>query len=441
MTTPTSRRQTDRRRVILVAPEFPPSNTAGAHRPRLFAKHLPAFGWTPTVLTVRADQIEGPLDRRLEELVDPELEIIRTGAWPIRPVRLIGDIGIRTLPVHAKALISLARREPIDALVLFGPPWFSFLHGPLMRSLFGVPYLVDYIDPWVSDWTASYRFPSKGWLYHRLATLIEPSVLRSASFVTAVSDGMLEGVARRYPWLSRDRMAAMPYGVELDDMEASARLGVAPPDFDGRGGEFTIGFTGALQPHGHALLRAILLGVRALRDSGSPLAACVRLRFYGTSNMTWGYGREAVLPMARELGVADVVSEMPERIPYLTAMAVLRASRIVLVMGSTEQAYSASKMYPALVSGRPILALCHAASAMRQTMDETGGGVTVTFSNEAELAERPEAIRAAIETLAARPPREQSIAGFERFTARASTAVLAAALDRIADRRHAMATV
>ena len=45
----------DGRRVVLVAPEFPPANTAGAHRPRLFAKHLPEFGWTPTVLTIRRD--------------------------------------------------------------------------------------------------------------------------------------------------------------------------------------------------------------------------------------------------------------------------------------------------------------------------------------------------------------------------------------------------
>ena len=71
-----------RRRVVLVAPEFPPANSAGAHRPRLFAKHLPAFGWTPTVLTVRPEQIEGPVDPMLERLLDPALTIVRTAAIP-----------------------------------------------------------------------------------------------------------------------------------------------------------------------------------------------------------------------------------------------------------------------------------------------------------------------------------------------------------------------
>jgi hypothetical protein len=424
------------RRVVLVAPEFPPANTAGAHRPRLFAKHLPSFGWTPTVLTLRRDQIEGPLDSDLERLIDPELEVVRTGAIPIKPLRMIGDVGIRSLAGHARALAAMARRGEVGAVVLFGPPWFSFALGPLVCRPFGIPYLVDYIDPWISDWTASHSFPSKGWFYHRAATVIEPVALKSASYVTAVSQGMLDGIRSRYRWLADDRMSAMPYGAEPDDIEASARLGIEPPDFRGGSGDVTICFTGAVQPHGRELVRAVLLAVRALRGSQSPLAPRIRLRFYGTSNLTWGHGREVVIPLARDLGVAEVVSEMAERIPYLSAMAVLRASDIVLVMGSTEQSYDASKLYPAIMSGRPVLAICHEASRMRAVMDEHAAGLTVPFSDAADLAYRADDIRRAIETLAVRPPRRPRAWEVDRFTARASTAVLAEALNRMAVRPH-----
>jgi hypothetical protein len=34
-----------------------------------------------------------------------------------------------------------------STLLLFGPPWFSFALGPMMKRRFGVPYVVDYIDP------------------------------------------------------------------------------------------------------------------------------------------------------------------------------------------------------------------------------------------------------------------------------------------------------
>jgi hypothetical protein len=419
------------RRVVLVAPDFPPANTAGAHRPRLFAKHLPAFGWTPTVLTIRRDQIEGPLDPLLEQLLDPELDVVRTGALTV-PFRVIGDVGIRSLGHHASALHAATRRGHVQAIVLFGPPWFSFLLGPLMRRRFGTPYVVDYIDPWISDWTASHAFPSKGWFYQRAAAAIEPAVLRSAAHVTAVSEGILTGLCERYPWLDATRLSAMPYGAERDDLEAPARLHVEPPDFRAGDDEVTMAFTGALQPKGGALLRAVLRALADIRQSGSTLGRQIRLRTYGTSNLTWAHDLHTVMPIARELGVDSCVSEIPQRVPYLQAMAVLGACDIVLVMGSVDQYYHASKLYPAIVSGRPILALCHADSSIRTVMDETGAGICVTFRDAAELAGRTGEIRSAIETLSARPSRPPDAARVERFTARASTAVLARVLDEVA---------
>ena len=233
---------------------------------------------------------------------------------------------------------------------------------------------------------------------------------------------------------SSDLMSAMPYGAEPDDLEASARLNVVPPDFQPGSGEVTMCFTGALQPKGRELLRAVLTAVAEIRASGSPLGARLRLRAYGTSNLTWGHDLHAVMGVARELGVESVVSEMPERVPYLQAMAVLRACDIVLVMGSVDQYYHASKLYPAIVSGRPVLALCHADASIKSVMDETNAGVCITFRDPAELTGRTADIRAAIELLAARPARPVDRATIERFTAHASTAVLARILDEVAIR-------
>ena len=44
--------------ILIIYPHFPPSNLAGVHRPRLFAQHLPFFGWTPVVLTVHENYFE-----------------------------------------------------------------------------------------------------------------------------------------------------------------------------------------------------------------------------------------------------------------------------------------------------------------------------------------------------------------------------------------------
>jgi hypothetical protein len=137
------------------------------------------------------------------------------------------------------------------------------------------------------------------------------------------------------------------------------------------------------------------------------------------------------MPIAHELGLADVVSERPERISYVSALAALRASHIVLMFGSTERAYNASKLYPAILSGRPVLALCHADSAMRATMEETGAGVSVTFRGAHELEQLDGCIADAIVTLATRERGPVDAQGVERYSARRSTEILAGILDRI----------
>ena len=102
------------RQVVMVAAHFPPSNLAAVHRARLWAQHLPEFGWRPIVLTTHHDYYEERLDWDLAALVPESLEVVRTRALPVKPVRLIGDIGIRALPWHLAALKRLVGERGVD---------------------------------------------------------------------------------------------------------------------------------------------------------------------------------------------------------------------------------------------------------------------------------------------------------------------------------------
>ena len=83
------------KKIIIISPHFPPSNLAAVHRSRLFAQHLPAFGWEPIIVTVHEKYYEEELDYNLEKLLPKNLRIAKTNAIPTKPLRLIGDIGIR----------------------------------------------------------------------------------------------------------------------------------------------------------------------------------------------------------------------------------------------------------------------------------------------------------------------------------------------------------
>jgi hypothetical protein len=79
------------------------------------------------------------------------------------------------------------------------------------------------------------------------------------------------------------------------------------------------------------------------------------------------------------------VRETPRRIPYLQALDVLANSDALLLIGSDEPHYTASKIYPALLSGRPYLALFHEASSAHDILRRAGGGVTFGFASRETL--------------------------------------------------------
>src|SRR4051794_9656588 len=102
------------KRVALVAAHFPPSNMASVHRARLWAQHLQEYGWQPVVVTTHWNYYEEMLDWELYDLVDPSLEVIRTKAFGVRPLKVIGDIGVRAFWWQYHALAELASSKAID---------------------------------------------------------------------------------------------------------------------------------------------------------------------------------------------------------------------------------------------------------------------------------------------------------------------------------------
>ena len=77
------------------------------HRARHLAKHLPAYGWRPTVVCVDPHYHIEKLDPELARLVPPSVEIVRAGAIPVcltRPFGIAGDIGLRGY-LHFRAAV------------------------------------------------------------------------------------------------------------------------------------------------------------------------------------------------------------------------------------------------------------------------------------------------------------------------------------------------
>lgn len=402
------------RKVLMVSPHFPPDATAAAHRVRLLAPRLPDCGWEPTVVTVDPRDYEGRLDPGLAELVPSDLRVVRCRALSSRWTRRvgIGDLGLRAFVGLGTTCARLLRRERFDALFVTIYPTYPALLGPMLKRRFGVPFVLDYQDPWVGGWGRTVgagpggRVDLKSRLARALAVRLEPIAVRAADAITAVSAATYERVVARYPGLSRIPCAAVPVGAEVADFAALRERPRPNPHFEPQRDRVHICYVGTVLPLGFETLRAVLAAVGLLRVRRPDLYARIRLHFVGSSNQTASDVTPCVLPLARELGVADVVTEHPLRIDYLDALTVLSQADAILLMGSTEPHYTASKLYPALLARRPLLAVFHRDSSVIDLLSRAASSPSarvVTYDDTVRPQARIEAIYAELREIVERP--------------------------------------
>jgi len=434
------------RRVLMISPQFPPDTGAATHRVRLLAPHLPRHGWEPTILTVDPRDYEGRLDPGLQELVPPDLRVIRCRAWPARLTRRVGvgDLGLRAFTALRARARELLEREAFHALFITIFPAYPAMLGPALKRRFGVPFVLDYIDPWIGAWGDTVgggpdgRPDWKSRLSRAVAAFLEPRAVRAADAITAVSDATWEQLRARYPALQRVPCASIPFGGEPADFERVRRVPRANEYFDPGDGCAHVCYAGTLLPLGGETLRAVLEAVRRLAGRRPELYHRLRLHFFGTSNQTTPGAPPRVLPMARVVGVDDVVREQSARIDYLDALTVQTQATALLLLGSSEAHYTASKLFPALYARRPILAVCHEASSVVDILGKIGGAPTirvVTYGDAERAETRVDAIGAALEALVERPRYDETAvdrAAMDEYQASALAGRLAHVLDGVA---------
>jgi glycosyltransferase involved in cell wall biosynthesis len=419
------------RRLALVSGQFVPSNLVGAQRARLLSRYLPEFGWEPIVVTADPRRYEEKPDPELLKLLAPGLRVIHAPTIPVKPVKIVGDIGVRAFWGCYRVLCNLARGGEIDFVMVTIPANFLAPVGRLIHRRFGVPYGIDYQDPWGNPWPGVEVPLSRAWASYRLATMLEPWAVREAALITGMAPGYVAGMLERNPEVATKAVLAyMPMGTAPEDYDLVRALHKPPFLFDPADGKFHMIYAGALLPAGIVVLDAFLAGLRALKESAPAVAGHLRVHFVGTGTSPDDPAGFRVMPRARQAGVDDIVNEHPARIGYVDALNHLERANSVLVLGSTERHYTPSKVFQALLSGRPVFAMLHEESTAVGMIRKAQAGTALTLT-EAVLPEPGMIAQALVALLSGPEPDAAAVdrSGFDAYTARESTRVFAAALD------------
>jgi len=379
-------------RLLIVSPHFPPTNAPDCHRARIILPGLLKRGWKVTVIAASHEQGAHPCDDSLMETIPAGVAIKRITApgWPRKLG--VGNLGLRIRERLGKALDKELGATSAD-IVFFSTTQFAVL--PLLKTIrkkWEVPSVVDIQDMWWNDhYERSGEPPPGGWKYHfarQSAARKEGPTLCEAAGLVSVSPSYLETLDSRYPELRRTPRAVIPFGCSGRDLELAGEKRSDSPDFP-------IRYSGRLGHDMAPAVRAFFGGIKQFESSGGEPARRLSIEFFGTSYA--GTNSLPALPGSENLKTA--VSVLPDRLPYLEALRKLKAPGINLLLGSTDIQYSPSKIYPVILTNRPVIAIVKSGSILEEILREIGVPAVVAFDSP----QAPGQIANALETAIRRP--------------------------------------
>jgi len=360
------------------------------HRVRMLLPFLRENGWQAQILAVSPDQVAAPVDPWLAAGLPADVPVHWVNALGLGWSRIpgLGTLGLRALPALAIAGDRLLAPGGFD-LVYFSTTVFEVhILGPRWKRKFGVPFVMDYQDPWINDYYSEHPdiAPPGGRLKYALASALhrwmEPRVLRQCAGITSVSPEYPKQLARHYPWFEGVGYLVQAFPGAKRDFDrlhdANTNSSKARNDFgDGFLHWVYVGRGGADMAKA---MRAIFM---SLRDHApEKLKQRLKLHLIGTSYAPAGKGTKSLAPLATEFGLGHLVEEDPSRIPYSETLAILRQADALIVPGSDDPAYTASKIYPYLLAGRPLLAVFHENSTVVELIRKVRGAVCVAFTDD-----------------------------------------------------------
>jgi hypothetical protein len=347
---------------------------------------LEQHGWKAVVLCVRSDFVDGTQEPDLLRTIPASVEVVECRAIPAQSSRRvgIGSLALRAGFFLRSAGERLLRDRAFD-LVFFSTTEFLLLAlGPRWLREYGVPFVVDLHDPWVNPYYEENRLPPPGGhlkhaIHQAAARYLEKRVLCSAAQIITVSPRYPITLVRRYPSLPETKFSVIPFGGAERDFEMARDT--AQSAFTSGDGRRHWVYAGAVVPGMYPAIAAFFDAFRWACEAGIVEPDTVRVHFIGTDYAPGSQARRRVMPLAERCGVAQCVEEHPHRIAYLETLRCLLDADALLMFGSNEPGYTASKLITYILAYKPLLTIFHEESSVTRIVRETNAATLVAFGS------------------------------------------------------------
>lgn len=369
------------KKVLIISPHFPPQNAADMHRVRMSLPYFKEFGWDTEVVVVDEAYSDIVRDELLLQSIPADIKIHKVKAlnktWTSKFG--LGSLALRAMWYYYKKVNQLLKTQKFD-LVYFSTTEFPLcVLGAYWKKRFKVPYVIDMQDPWHSDYYRNKpreQQPQKYWFSYRLNKYLEPIAMKEVGGLISVSENYITVLKERYLLIKDIPQATITFGAYAPDLQIAADnyqkfKPLLNPAFKnivyiGRGGADM-----------HKALTVLFKTLKRGLDTDPALFNNLRFYFIGTSYAPAGQGKPTVLPMANEYGVQNNIVENTDRISYYHTLLTLQQADALFIPGSDDPNYTASKLYPYLLTQKPLLAIFNRQSSVVSIVEQCTRHATV----------------------------------------------------------------
>ncbi len=412
------------KKILIISPHFPPTNAADMHRVRQSVWYFEESGWKPTVVCVDEKYVEGVKEPLLLNSLPKGLQTIKVKAFSSKWTRKIGlgALALRSFYFYFKEVNNILKKESFN-LVYFSTTQFPVLIlGRYWKWRFNIPYVIDMQDPWHSTYyldKPKNEQPPKYWFSYNLNKWLEPIAMKGCDGLISVSEAYLTQLKQRYSELLNKPSSVITFGAFEKDIEIAKNLHPDNSFFNNDLAKYIVyvgrgGFD--MQPALSLFFRAFKMGLKI----HPTIFENYNFLFVGTSYAPCGKGTKTIEPIALKLGIKDYVTEFTDRVPYYEGLALLQKAALLFIPGSDDPAYTASKLYPYILSQKPIMGIFHPASSAIKVLEETNAGSVCNLNDTTEAVY--EKLLTLIEGIEKNKcPHKTDWAIFEKYTAKEMT--------------------
>ncbi len=382
------------KKVLIISPYFPPSNTADMQRIRMSLPYFADFGWEAEVVTVDQKYSDLQKDDLLLQSIPEHIKVHTVKALSKKWTVWLGfgNLAFRSLWFYRQKVNRLLKSGKYDLIYFSTTQYAVCILGAYWKKRFGIPYIIDMQDPWYSYYYYNKpkdEQPPKFHLVYTLHKYMEAIALKKVSGLISVSAGYIDDLKSRYPEIKSIPVEVITFGAFEPDIQISKNnksqfLDLLDENFvnivyAGRGG---VDMYKAIRP----VFEALQSGLQTRPGIYSRL----KLYFIGTSYAPGKQGQPTVMPLAEKYGIADNVTEITSRISYYNTLHILQQADALFIPGSDDPKYSASKIYPYLLTQKPVLAIFNADSPVLAILKEYGAPHSFSYQ-DIEIEDKIEA--------------------------------------------------